>query len=80
MIIDEYSENEEDNIEYNKASISDNNEQKLICGHKIENNIMKFNVKWKNYPETENSWLTIDKFNHKTLLSEYLNKNNLGLL
>lgn len=99
MIIDEYSENEEDNIEYNKASISDNNEQgkkrkirkktnksyttyeiELICGHKIENNIMKFNVKWKNYPETENSWLTIDKFNHKTLLSEYINKNNLGLL
>ena len=51
-----------------------------ICGHKIENNTIMFNVKWKNYPSTENSWLTIDKFNEKQMLNEYINNNDLGSL
>jgi len=55
-------------------------ELESIVNHKTENNMYLFLVKWKNYPDSYNSWLTIDKFNEKSMLSQYIKDNNLGIL
>lgn len=103
MIIDEYSDIE-DNIENNNSSSCDDlpktNEKskkrkvknkgkqkayksyeiEAIVNHKLENNIYQFLVKWKDYPESDNSWLAIDSFNEKSMLKEYIDNNNIGIL
>jgi len=48
-----------------------------IVDHKIENNNYIFLIKWKNYDESENTWINIDSFNEKQLLKEYLNEKKI---
>ncbi|EIE80622.1 hypothetical protein RO3G_05327 [Rhizopus delemar RA 99-880] len=55
-------------------------EIEAIVNHKLENNIYQFLVKWKDYPESDNSWLAIDSFNEKSMLKEYIDNNNIGIL
>jgi DNA repair ATPase RecN len=49
-----------------------------IIDHKLENNIYKFLVKWKDYPDNDSSWLIIDNFNEKSMLKTYIEFNNIG--
>ena len=55
-------------------------EIEAIVSHKIENNIYYFLVKWKDYSESDNTWLTINNFNEKVMLKTYIETNNLGIL
>lgn len=55
-------------------------EIEAIVNHKLENKIYYFLVKWKDYSENENTWLTIDNFNEKSMLKDYIENKKLGTL
>ena len=48
-----------------------------IVGHKVINNEYQFLIKWKDYSDNNNSWISINKFNQKGMLKKYANENQL---
>lgn len=81
MLIDEYSDTENENTNNNSSGYDNLSKiDKNIKKRKVKNNIYKFLVKWKDYPDKDNSWLTIDNFNEKSMLKTYIEFNNIGTL
>jgi hypothetical protein len=52
-------------------------EIEAILSHRRKKGTLEFEVKWKNYSDEENSYLTTDKFNSFELLNEYRKKHRL---
>jgi len=48
-----------------------------ILEHKLNDNAYIFLVKWKDYDESQNSWVSENDFNEKDLIKNYLKKNNI---
>ena len=48
-----------------------------IIGHKVIDNEYQFLIKWKDYPNNDNSWISINKFNQKDMSKKYANQNQL---
>ena len=63
----------------NKFINNDKNvyEIERIVGHKVINNEYQFLIKWKDYSDNNNSWISINKFNQKGMLKKYANENQL---
>ena len=51
-------------------------EIKRIIGHKVIDNEYQFLIEWKDYPDNDNSWISINKFNQKNILKSMLIKTN----
>lgn len=55
-------------------SVDDEYIVEKVIGHKIENGIEYYHVKWKDYPEEEITWETKNHFKDLTPIEEYENK------
>ncbi|EIE92667.1 hypothetical protein RO3G_17378 [Rhizopus delemar RA 99-880] len=60
-------------------NISKNNsyEVEKIVNHVFENNNYKFLIKWKDYSDVDNTWITLEQFNEKDMLNKYMKEHNL---
>jgi hypothetical protein len=52
-------------------------EVEKIKEHQIKDKRYIFYIKWKNYDESENSWVKEKDFNQKDLILEYFNEKNI---
>jgi hypothetical protein len=70
-----------DNILNDEMEQDDNiYDVEYIINHRKYKNRVKYLVKWKNYDETENSWVWSEDFQDKKIIENYQNKlNNLNI-
>jgi hypothetical protein len=70
-----------DNILNDEMEQDDNiYDVEYIINHRKYKNRIKYLVKWKNYDETQNSWVWSEDFQDETIIENYQNKlNNLNI-
>jgi hypothetical protein len=57
-----------------KEDSKDSYEIERVIAHRKKRGQLEYQVKWKDYPESENSWLSRDKFDNFECIDEYHNR------